>query len=92
MGLSLSMGLITPCELRLPQGRSPGPSDGLLFLSVYIPPATFGTSRNFCTKECPAPLAVLQIAGDCCILNVPELTQVSSQCISQPWTNDLILG
>lgn len=37
----------------------PGPSEGLLLLSVYFSSGTFGTSRTFCTEECPVLLAVV---------------------------------
>lgn len=57
MCISLSMGLITPCQLRLPQGQNPGPSVGFLFLSACLSPSTLGTCRTFCTRDCPALLA-----------------------------------
>lgn len=35
------------------QRQSPGPSDGLLFLSAGFSPGTFGTSRTFCKNSAP---------------------------------------
>lgn len=89
MCISLSMGLITLCEVRLPQGQNPGPSDGLLFISVYFSLSGFGASKTFCTKECPALLAVVTDSWRLLHFKCTRTYPGHSQCISQPWTNYL---